>query len=208
MIILGVSALTIMSVSAYSLSGFLTINKSGGNSGLTNLEIKPTVSGSGANSTSNQTIKNNNSTTNQTNTNNSNSNPDNNSSNDTKSNPPANYTLTIEQPEGSGKTSKTGVTQYPDGYIVTVIATPSTGWVFDRWTLDDSKSVSGNPLTLIMNTTHTLKALFTQRQFNLTIASVGSGETNPSVGTHSYINGTRVQCTATPPLAGCLTAGP
>ena len=69
----------------------------------------------------------------------------------------------------------------------------STGWVFDRWTLNDSKSVSGNPLTLIMNTTHTLKALFTQRQFNLTIASVGSGETNPSVGTHSYVNGTQVQ---------------
>ncbi len=50
LVILGVSALTLISVGAYSLSGILT-NTPATNSGITNLEIKPMITGSGANST-------------------------------------------------------------------------------------------------------------------------------------------------------------
>jgi len=50
LVIIGVSALTLMSVGAYSLSGILTTNSTT-NSGVTNLEVKPLIGSYGVMST-------------------------------------------------------------------------------------------------------------------------------------------------------------
>jgi hypothetical protein len=116
---------------------------------------------------------------------------------DNSKNQLANFTLTVVAPDGSGSnTPDLGNHAYIQGTIVQVEATPDLNWVFNHWLLDGSKEYS-NPVTIVMNTTHYLKPVFTAILYNLTISVDGSGSTNPVSGTHTYINGTRVFLNAT-----------
>jgi uncharacterized repeat protein (TIGR02543 family) len=110
---------------------------------------------------------------------------------------PLNYTLTVKTPEGSGSnTPEVGNYTYSQDEIVQAKATPFSSWRFDHWILDASKDYA-NPVVMIMNSTHTLKAVFTRIQYNLTISVNGLGTTSPIPGTYLYANGTQVSVNAT-----------
>lgn len=116
---------------------------------------------------------------------------------DNSTKPPTNFTLTVDTPMGSGSnTPETGNHTYVKGAIVQAEAAPNPNWVFSYWLLDGSREYS-NPLTIVLNATHSLKPVFTAIQYNLTISVDGSGATNPELGSYTYVNGTRVSINAT-----------
>ena len=51
---------------------------------------------------------------------------------------------------------------YPINSTIQVEAFPSTGWRLDHWRLDDENIGSSNPVSVYMNTSHLLVAVFTQ----------------------------------------------
>jgi hypothetical protein len=77
--------------------------------------------------------------------------------------PPTEATLTIlVQPPEGGKTSPApGSHTYPIGTSVDVLASPTANYTFDHWTLDGNYIGKMNPVTVIMDTDHTLTAYFT-----------------------------------------------
>jgi uncharacterized repeat protein (TIGR02543 family) len=107
--------------------------------------------------------------------------------------PPKTYTLSTSASGGTIARSPSQ-SSYVDGTVVTLTATPSSGYVFSGW----SGSVTGtsNPVTLTMNANKSVTALFT-RLYTLTVnASHGSVSKSPSQST--YKSGTSVKLTATP----------
>jgi hypothetical protein len=112
-----------------------------------------------------------------------------------------NYILTMAV-SGSGTTTPSvGVHPYPRGTVVNVTATPASGWRFASWTGAVSNPTSSTT-TVTMDGDKTVTASFTQITINqnyiLTMAVSGSGTINPSVGVHSYAQGTVVNISATP----------
>ena len=106
------------------------------------------------------------------------------------------FTLTITL-DGSGSVTKNpNQATYPYGTVVTLTATPSTGWVFSSWTGDLSGNT--NPTTLTMTANKSVVAHFTANQYTLTITTTGSGTVtkNPNQATYAY--GTVVTLTAIP----------
>jgi len=107
------------------------------------------------------------------------------------------YPLTISV-NGLGSTSpETGTYSLGGGGEITVTATPNSGWKFDHWILDSVNVGSENPYTVVMDTPHSLTAVFLA-EFDLTVSVTGSGSTSPETGTHTYADGTEVAVTATP----------
>lgn len=105
-------------------------------------------------------------------------------------------TLTITK-VGRGSTNPAvGSYIYPNNAYASVTATPDTGFAFKYWYLDSTKSTS-NPINVLMDNNHALKAYFTDN-YRLTITiSNGKGTVTPSVGDHWYYDGTSVTITAT-----------
>jgi len=105
------------------------------------------------------------------------------------------YTL-ITNVVGSGSVSPSGGT-YDEGTVVTLSATPGTGYEFSHWS--GSASGTANPINITMNSNKSVTANFTEVQvptYTLTTNVVGSGSVSPSGGT--YTEGTVVTLTATP----------
>jgi len=99
---------------------------------------------------------------------------------------------------GSGSVAKNpDQTNYAHGTIVTLTATPASGWTFSGWS--GALTGSTNPTTITMDAAKTVTATFTQITYTLTMAVSpgGSGTTTPAVGGHSYASGTSVPITAT-----------
>jgi hypothetical protein len=71
------------------------------------------------------------------------------------------YTLSISI-VGNGAVSYSGSSPYQEGEIVTLTATPSTGYEFSGWSGDLSGSV--NPEQLIMDSDKTVIAIFTDQE--------------------------------------------
>jgi PKD repeat protein len=64
---------------------------------------------------------------------------------------------------GSGSTTVgAGQHTYADGTVVSIGASPISGWMFDHWVLDGVDAGSDNPLSLTMGSDHTLTAVFTE----------------------------------------------
>jgi hypothetical protein len=70
------------------------------------------------------------------------------------------YALTIATTTGGTTTPVPGVYIYPNGTLVNVTATNSSGYMFDHWELDSVNVGASNPYTVTMNQNHTLKAFF------------------------------------------------
>jgi hypothetical protein len=67
-------------------------------------------------------------------------------------------TITVQ---GSGVTDPAPIVHtYSLDTVVTVTATPDTGWRFDHWLLDSVNAGSMNPIDVTMDTAHTLVAVF------------------------------------------------
>jgi hypothetical protein len=81
--------------------------------------------------------------------------------------PEIKYTLTITTTAGGTTNPRPGTYAYWFGTTVKVTATPNSGYTFDHWELDGSWNYS-NPISVTMNSDHTLHAVF-QAKYDVTI---------------------------------------
>ena len=86
--------------------------------------------------------------------------------------------------------------EFGDGVSVRFEAVPASGYHFDNWSGDLSGTT--NPATIVIDRNKKITANFSQIMHTLTMQVSGSGSTAPTVGTHSYSEGTVVSITATP----------
>ena len=115
------------------------------------------------------------------------------------------YTLTLAA-DGEGAVTSSpdtfspipGAYRYAEGQVVTIAATPGSGWVFDHWA--DDLSGDENPAFVTMNADKSVRAVFVQAPvtFNLITLVQGQGSVTPPVGTHLYAAGKNVTVTAIP----------
>jgi uncharacterized repeat protein (TIGR02543 family) len=109
------------------------------------------------------------------------------------------HTLTIAVAPGGGGTTtpSAGTHSYAEGVVVPVTATPAAGYVFSSWS---GACTGSGACSITMSADKTVTANFTQVTHNLTIAvtPTDGGTTSPSVGVHSYAEGSFVLITATP----------
>jgi uncharacterized repeat protein (TIGR02543 family) len=109
------------------------------------------------------------------------------------------YTLTIQSLDGSGSTSPAaGSYTCNQGALAQVTATPSSGWIFDRWLIDEDLTSQENPINVRMDSAHKIKAIFILLQYTLALSANGLGTTSPSIGTHTYNSGSQIIVSATP----------
>lgn len=101
---------------------------------------------------------------------------------------------------GGSTVPSAGIYPLNDSSPVTVTATSGIGYTFEYWTLD-GQNYTGNPISVAMNTDHTLIPVFQIQNFTLTILSSDNGTTIPAAGVYSYNFGTNVTITASP-IAG------
>jgi len=72
---------------------------------------------------------------------------------------PYTYYLTITSTEGGTTNPLSGTYDYPAGSSLNVTAIPNLGYSFDYWLLDGEERTE-NPITIVMDTNHTLEAFF------------------------------------------------
>jgi len=114
--------------------------------------------------------------------------------------PPTEYTLTINTTVGGTTDPTPGTYTYPEGTSVNVTAIPDSGYVFDHWVLDGATRTE-NPITVLMDSDHTLTAYFTTAppvEYTLTISTTTGGTTDPAPGSYTHPEGTSVTVTAIP----------
>lgn len=70
------------------------------------------------------------------------------------------YTLLVLPSTGGTTIPEAGSYTYVEGTEVSVGATSNVGYEFDHWLLDGSDAGSLNPITVLMNSNHTLQAIF------------------------------------------------
>ena len=101
--------------------------------------------------------------------------------------PDVTLTVVNDNP-GLGLTNLTGTFGFLTGDVITLLATPNTGNFFDGWTGDVT---SGTPvIDVTMDANKTIHAAFDTSGFNVTIAIVGMGNTQPPAGTYAVTDGT------------------
>ena len=117
---------------------------------------------------------------------------------------PVQYTLTISSTVEGITDPTVGVHSYNVGATVQVTAIPLTGYMFDHWELDGVNIGSTSPYTVLMDTDHTLLAVFAEipppppGKHNLTISMTVGGTTMPEAGTWEFNEGASVQVRANP----------
>jgi len=113
--------------------------------------------------------------------------------------PAINYTLTITTTAGGTTNPLPGNYTHSQGQNVLVQAMPNPGYGFDHWNLDEANVGSTNPYSVLMNSNHTLGAVFIQINYTLTITTATTGgTTNPLPGVYKYAAGSNVIITAIP----------
>jgi len=109
------------------------------------------------------------------------------------------YNLTITTNTGGTTSPASGTYTHWDGTTVHVTAIPALGYLLDHWELDGDDVGTPNPISVTMNTDHTLHAVFSWvGTCNLTITVTAGGTTSPAPGTYTYTNGTVATVTAIP----------
>jgi len=106
------------------------------------------------------------------------------------------YNLTIATTTGGTTSPTPGVISYTNGTTAEITAIPDAGYGLDHWELDGFSIGSQNPTIVMMDSNHTLNAVF-KHTYELTITVTTGGTTDPSPGKHTYIEGTKVTATAT-----------
>jgi len=108
-----------------------------------------------------------------------------------------NVTITISTTDGGTTDPQPGAYTFLYGSRVNVTAFPKAGYSFSYWLLDGNIRTE-NPISVLMDSNHTLHAVFTQITYQLSITSTTGGTTNPAPGIYTYVNGTHVVITAVP----------
>jgi hypothetical protein len=72
----------------------------------------------------------------------------------------AKYNLIITTASGGNTNPTPSTYTYWSGTVINVVALPNTGSYFDHWELDSVDIRFGSPITITMNTNHTLRAVF------------------------------------------------
>ena len=104
--------------------------------------------------------------------------------------PPTYYTLTIAS--GNGGSTNPSPSVYEDtleGTPVGVTANPSSGYVFDYWLLDGQNTGTQNPITVTMNSDHTLQANFREESSYWLTADAYADYYYNEVYPEVYVNG-------------------
>jgi hypothetical protein len=111
----------------------------------------------------------------------------------------ANWVLNVSV-VGSGTTDPVVcMATYPVDSWVQVEAFPAEGWVLDHWMLDAVNVGSENPFSVLMDSAHSLTAVFVEStDWTLVIGVEGSGSTFPGVGEYQFSPGTEVVVEAFP----------
>ena len=104
------------------------------------------------------------------------------------------FTLTVSA--GDGGTVSTGGAQYAQGTIVTVTASPQTGYSFTGWSDGNTDAIR----KITVQSSLTITANFEQIKYVLTINKQGEGEVTEEIvntgKTTEYSSGTTVKLTA------------
>ena len=105
------------------------------------------------------------------------------------------YTLSIAS-AGGGKVNETVNGTYEENDAVTLVATPNSGWTFDKWS--DGNQEETRIITMDKN--YTLTAYFkTTQKFKVTISAGSGGKVEPSgITDKEYTGGTSLEITAKP----------
>ena len=105
--------------------------------------------------------------------------------------------LLVDETIGGTVTPNPTGGSYPSGTVVSLTATPATGYTFGQWNGDCAGQA--NPCSLTMDGSKTVSATFTQNTFTLTITyKTEGGTTNPGAGAITYPYGTVVNVLAYP----------
>jgi hypothetical protein len=111
--------------------------------------------------------------------------------------PVVTYTLNVGI-EGEGSVTKSPPCgSYEQGTVVKLLGEPGSGWTFSYWNINGQSS-RFNPLTLTMNSSKAIKAVFVEAPvvtYTLNVVTEGEGSVTPSGG--SYEQGTVVELLAT-----------
>lgn len=105
-------------------------------------------------------------------------------------------TLQIEMATGGTTDPPPDLYSHVVGDVVSVLAIPDLNYEFEYWILDGVNVGSQNTKEVLMDSNHSLQAVFTQITHQLTITSTEGGTTDPAPGTHTCVNGTVVLVTA------------
>jgi hypothetical protein len=103
-------------------------------------------------------------------------------------------TLTISASAGGSTSPAVGIYQYDVGSVVQVTANPSGGYNFVRWLLDGIERIE-NPISVTMDTDHSLQAEFGLNTIMLTVVAGAGGSVSPS-GPQTLVVGQTYQFTA------------
>jgi hypothetical protein len=110
------------------------------------------------------------------------------------------YTLTITTTSGGTTDPAPGTYAHEGGSSVEVTAIQDECYLFDYWELDGNDVGSANPYPVVMDSNHTLHAVFVQTTYDLTITVTSGGTTDPTPGTYVYAGGSSVEVNAIPDL--------
>jgi ribosomal protein L21E len=114
------------------------------------------------------------------------------------------YELTIASGEGGSVTEPgEGTFTVDSDRVVDLVAVPTSGYQFDRWTGDvgNIANVNGASTTITMNGNYSITANFEETDgtyYTLTVGTTGSGSTSPTPGQHTYAAGAVISISASP----------
>jgi uncharacterized repeat protein (TIGR02543 family) len=113
-----------------------------------------------------------------------------------------NYTMEVDVNGGGSVAKNPDQATYHPGDVVTLTATPQTGWSFVNWTGDansDANGSSSNPKMVTINGNTDITANFAATQFTVTITTVGRGTVTKNPNQSTYTLGiNNLVLTATP----------
>jgi uncharacterized repeat protein (TIGR02543 family) len=112
------------------------------------------------------------------------------------------YDLTMAVDPIGGGTTTPGIGRhtYTESRVITITATPATGYLFDHWT-GDVADVNAATTTVTVDEDQTVTAHFAVAptyDLTMAVAPIGGGTPDPAVGDHIYTENTIVSITATP----------
>jgi hypothetical protein len=113
------------------------------------------------------------------------------------------YALTVGVTGGGSTSPAAGQHTYGAGAVISISATPASGYHFVNWTgnVGTIANVNAASTTITMNDDYSIIANFEETEgtyYTLTLAVIGSGSTSPAMGQHTYAAGTVVPIIATP----------